>query len=78
MKELYERAHAFAERKHSGQLRKDGLPYITHPETVAAAFDYSVEKIVAILHDVLEDTDATEAEIRTLGCTDEMLEALRC
>ncbi len=77
MKELYERAHAFAKRKHAGQLRKDGKPYITHPEAVAAVFDYSAEKVVAILHDVLEDTDATEAEIRDLGCTDEMLEALR-
>ncbi len=77
MKELYERAHAFAKQKHAGQLRKDGKPYITHPETVAAAFDYSAEKVVAVLHDVLEDTDATEAEIRDLGCTDEMIEALR-
>ena len=77
MKELYERAHAFAKRKHAGQLRKDGKPYVTHPEAVAAAFDFSAEKVVAILHDVLEDTDATEAEIRDLGCTDEMLGALR-
>lgn len=77
MKDLYERAYAFAVKKHFGQLRKNGLPYITHPEAVAAAFDYSAEKVVAILHDVLEDTDATEDEIRALGCTDEMLEALR-
>ena len=76
-KDLYERAHAFATQKHSGQLRKDGLPYITHPEAIASNFDDSVEKVVAILHDVLEDTDATEEDLRELGCTDDMLEALR-
>lgn len=76
-KDLYERAHAFASQKHSGQLRKDGQPYITHPEKVASFFDDGAEKVVAILHDVLEDTDATEEELRELGCTDDMLEALR-
>ena len=77
MKELFERAHSFANQKHAGQLRKDGKPYITHPEAVAATFDYSPEKVVAVLHDVLEDTDATEEELRSLGVTEDMLVALR-
>lgn len=77
MKELYERALSFATLKHAGQLRKDGKPYITHPKKVAADFDYSAEKVVAILHDVLEDTDATEDELRSIGCTEEIIAALR-
>jgi (p)ppGpp synthase/HD superfamily hydrolase len=77
MKELYERALSFASLKHAGQLRKDGKPYITHPEKVAGDFDYSAEKVVAILHDVLEDTDATEDELRAIGCTEEIIAALK-
>ena len=44
-KDLYEREHAFATQKHLGQLRKDGLPYITHPEEVASDFDDGAEKV---------------------------------
>lgn len=69
MKELYKRAHAFAAEKHSRQKRKDGQPYITQPETVAETFAYGPEKVAAILHDFLEDTDATESQLRKLGCT---------
>ncbi len=79
---LYATAHAFAEKKHRGQFRDGGKPYITHPEAVAAAFDDGPEKITAILHDVLEDTDATVEEIRamvTAGGIDPgpIMEALR-
>jgi (p)ppGpp synthase/HD superfamily hydrolase len=77
MKELYERTLLFATLKHAGQVRKDGKPYITHPEKVAGNFDYSEEKVAAILHDVLEDTDATEDELRAIGCTEEIIAALR-
>jgi len=64
--ELYATVHAFAETKHRGQFRDGGKPYITHPEAVAATFDDGPEKITAILHDVLEDTDATAEEIRAM------------
>lgn len=77
MKELYKRARAFAAEKHAGQWRMDGQPYITHPETVADSFAYGPVKVAAILHDVLEDTDATESQLCKLGCTEGILEALR-
>jgi (p)ppGpp synthase/HD superfamily hydrolase len=50
-------AEAFARNAHEGQVDKAGEPYITHPERVAARLDGTTEKVVAWLHDVVEDTD---------------------
>ncbi len=63
----------FATRKHQGQVRKDepASPYITHPLAVVRTI-YTIGKVqnitillAAILHDTIEDTNTTEAEIRT-------------
>lgn len=69
--ERYENALAFATKKHDGQYRIGGLAYITHPIAVA---DIVKQKggdtdavITALFHDLLEDTDATEAEILAFG-----------
>lgn len=79
-KEKYDRALAFAAKKHSGQYRKGGEPYITHPVTVAQyvrdkgfGIDY---QITALFHDLLEDTDATPEEILEYG-NEEILEAVK-
>ena len=73
-------AYEFAAKKHEGQLRKGGEPYITHPAAVAKMMreqGYDEEyQITALFHDLLEDTDATEEEIRALG-GDAVLEAVR-
>lgn len=66
--EKFEKAFAFAEEAHRGQLRKDATtPYITHPVMVAGilAGMHSDEDILvaALLHDVPEDTDRSLAEI---------------
>ena len=66
MSELLKRADAFAEAKHRGQTDKAGRPYIEHPRAVAEKLDGEIEKIVALLHDTVEDTDATIEEIRSL------------
>ena len=70
-KKRYENALAFAAKKHEGQFRIGGLPYITHPVAVAGIVK---EKggdtdavITALFHDLLEDTDATEEEILFFG-----------
>lgn len=56
----YEDAAELATEKHKGQVRRwTGEPYISHPLAVAAKFDDEVHKIVAVLHDVFEDSDLT-------------------
>lgn len=66
----YTRADRYAEKKHAGQLRKDGkTPYITHPRAVAsilrdeAGITDPDTLIAAVLHDTIEDTGATHAEL---------------
>ncbi len=67
-------AAIFAARKHQGQVRKDReeSPYVTHPLAVAKVI-YEVGGvddlpilIAAILHDTIEDTDTTQAEVREI------------
>lgn len=61
---LSEQALAFARAAHEGQIDEDGVPVIEHPIAVAARLSTEEEKATAYLHDVLEDTTATEQEIR--------------
>jgi GTP pyrophosphokinase len=69
-KALLEKAYHFSAKKHEGQKRNSGEPYMTHALAVAincAKFSMDVETIVgALLHDVLEDTETTEEEIEKL------------
>ena len=68
-KRLYS-AFSFADNAHSGQLRKDGSPYITHPLAVAeigAELELDTESIMAaLLHDTVEDTSATYEDLAKL------------
>ena len=76
----YDAALAFAACKHAGQLRRGGLPYITHPVAVAEIVRGwglgTAYQLTALFHDLLEDTDATEAEIAALG-GEAVLQAVR-
>ena len=67
-KELINKAYNFAEKAHAGQKRMSGEPYFIHPfETakILAKFGMDTQTIVAgLLHDVLEDTQTTEEEIK--------------
>ena len=72
-----QRAIEIAVSAHKGQTRKDGSPYILHPLRLMMSVDSTVEKIVAVLHDVVEDTDVTAEQIRAEGFSEEVLEALR-
>ena len=78
--ETVRRAVAFATEKHRGQFRIGGDPYITHPVAVAEIVrqdGWGTDGIVAALfHDLLEDTDAAESEIRAIGGA-AVLEAVR-
>lgn len=48
---------------HMGQMDKSGIPYIFHPVHLAEFMDTEDECIVALLHDVVEDTDVTFEEL---------------
>ena len=65
--EVIQRAYEYADEKHKNQLRKSGEPYIIHPLAVAeivAEIGLDTDAIVAaLLHDCLEDTDASFDEI---------------
>ena len=67
---LLNRAYVYAMRAHGGQKRASGDPYISHPLEVAAILtDLKLDDATiaaALLHDTIEDTDATRAEIDRL------------
>lgn len=69
--EKFAKAIAFAAEKHMGQTRRDGTPYIFHPLTVAELlkrYGYDIDyQVAGVLHDVLEDTDATDEEVKAFG-----------
>ena len=60
---------------HKGQIDKAGVSYINHPRTVASFVDTEEEKVVALLHDVLEDTDVKEDDLRPVF-GDDIVDAL--
>lgn len=62
--DLKEKALEVATVAHKGQKDKAGKDYITHPIAVAEMVEGDEEKCAAYLHDVLEDTCVTEAELR--------------
>jgi len=66
---LVERAFSFSDSAHRGQYRKSGEPYITHPLAVASILSQwrldAQGLAAALLHDVMEDTAITKAEIET-------------
>ncbi len=61
---LLKKAEDIATVVHKGQFDRCGVEYINHPRTVASYVDNPKEKIVAWLHDTIEDTDITEADLR--------------
>jgi len=71
-----EQAIALAVEKHRGQVDKYGQPYILHPLRVMFKMESEPAMIAAILHDVVEDTDVTFADLRRMGYSEEIITAL--
>ncbi len=71
-----ERAIAIAARAHTGQVDKGGAPYILHPLRVMLRVSEPRERLVAVLHDVIEDSPVTLEQLRGEGFTEEVLQAL--
>ena len=73
-----ERAIEIATEAHLGQVDKCGCDYIAHPLRVMVAGKTMEEKIVGVLHDVVEDSDWTLEALEAEGFSAEVIEALRC
>ena len=75
--ELTNKAIKIAFEAHAGQLDRSGLPYVLHPIHVAEQMKDEDTCVVALLHDVIEDTDMTLEDLRTYGFTEAQLEGVR-
>ena len=73
-----QRAIEIATEAHQGQFDKAGRDYIGHPLRVMEMGKTKEEKIVGVLHDVIEDTDWTFERLAEEGFSDEVIAALRC
>lgn len=73
-----EKALQIAAQAHEGQQDKEGLPYILHPLRVMSRVENHEARIVAILHDVVEDTSVTLDDLRQAGFSAEVLAAVQC
>lgn len=75
-RELSAAAIALAHRAHGGQVDKGGHPYIGHPLRVMAAVGDGEAQIVAVLHDAIEDSDLSLADLTAAGFPALIIEAL--
>lgn len=73
-----DKAIRIAAEVHEGQRDRYGSAYILHPIRVMMRVDSEVEKIAAILHDVVEDSDWTLADLQREGFSDEVVTAVDC
>lgn len=64
---LLRRAEDLARHAHQGQRDKAGHPYIEHVARVAAGVEHPLDKAVAWLHDVIEDTELTREQLVATG-----------
>lgn len=73
-----DKAIRIAAEVHEGQKDRYGAPYILHPIRVMMRVETDLEKIAAILHDVVEDSDWTLADLQKEGFSEEVVTAVDC
>ena len=76
MTQTLERAIAIAAAAHEGQVDKGGAPYILHPLKVMLRVNTLEERIVAVLHDVVEDCGINFDDLRKEGFSEAVLMAI--
>jgi (p)ppGpp synthase/HD superfamily hydrolase len=76
MTQTLERAIAIAAAAHEGQVDKGGAPYILHPLKVMLRVNTLEERIVAVLHDVVEDCGISFDDLRNEGFSETVLMAI--
>ena len=72
-----EKAIKIAVKAHSGQVEKNGDPGILHPLRVMHSVSTNEEKIVAVLHDVIEDSKLTFKDLKKAGFSDKIVNAVK-
>ena len=75
--EMTKNAMKVAFSAHKEQVDKSGIPYIYHPIHLAEQMDDEISTCVALLHDVVEDTNITFKDLSKMGFTDEIIVALK-
>jgi len=75
---LLNKAVSIAKFAHQGQVDKAGADYIQHPIRVMNALEDVKEKIVAVLHDVVEDSEISLTDLRKQGFDEEVVIAVGC
>jgi (p)ppGpp synthase/HD superfamily hydrolase len=71
-----ERAVAIAAEAHTGQIDKAGAPYLLHPLRLMLQMETAEDRIVAVLHDVVEDSDWSLERLRREGFSQVIIEAV--
>lgn len=62
---------------HKNQVDKSGMPYVYHPFHLAEQMTDENTTVVALLHDVIEDTDYTISDLKTMGFSSNVIEAIK-
>ncbi len=73
---LTKKAMKLCYEAHKDQVDKSGIPYVFHPIHVAEQMTDEITTVVALLHDVVEDTDYTLQDIADMGFGEQVTEAL--
>lgn len=78
--EMLDKALSIATNAHHGQFDKGGNPYILHPLKVMHYLKTSDEELMcmALLHDVIEDTDVTYKDLRDQDISERVIKGLQC
>ena len=74
--ELTKKALKLCFEAHKDQVDKSGLPYVFHPFHLAEQMTEELTTVAALLHDVVEDTTYTFADLREMGFPEAVLDAL--
>lgn len=72
------KAILLAAKAHDGQTDKGGNPYILHPIRLASKAKTIEESIIAVLHDVVEDSNMTLFDLKNDGFSSNVIAALDC
>ena len=74
--DLTKKALVLSFEAHKEQKDKSGMPYVFHPFHLAEQMKTEETAVVALLHDVVEDTEYTLEDIRSMGFPERVVEAL--